>query len=157
MLNTKKPVGSNFSSELKAAGLLGLPFSWGEDGQLTFGEDMSEQQITAVEAVLAAHVAVLPSAAELQAKQLEQSLTQAVQHHLDATAQSLGYDDIRSAATYADEPAVANFQSEGKALRAWRSLLWAAAYAKMQRVKTGLEPLPTSEVLIASLPAFTPP
>ena len=96
--------------------------------------------------------------ADLQARsdaQL-QELTATVQQHLDATAQSLGYDDIRSAATYADEPAVAKFQNEGKALRAWRSLVWAAAYAKMQRVKSGLEPVPTSEILFASLPAFTP-
>lgn len=85
------------------------------------------------------------------------ALTRVVQQHLDATAQSLGYDDIRSAATYADEPAVAKFQNEGRALRAWRSLVWAAAYDKMQRVKLGVEPVPIAEVLVASLPAFTPP
>ena len=104
-----------------------------------------------------------PTPAEASAERLGEikaelaSLTQAVQQHLDTKAQSLGYDDIRSAATYADEPAVAKFQNEGRALRAWRSLLWAAAYSKLQRVNAGLEPVPTKEMLIASLPVFTPP
>lgn len=52
----------------------------------------------------------------------------AIQAHLDSVAQSWGYDDIRSACTYADEPAVPRFQDEGRALRAWRSLVWAAAW-----------------------------
>jgi hypothetical protein len=100
---------------------------------------------------------VEPIDPQMVAEQAQRQLTQAVQQHLDVTAQSLGYDDIRSASTYADEPAVAKFQNEGRALRAWRSLLWDVAYAKMQRVKSGLEPVPTAEVLIASLPAFMPP
>ena len=84
----------------------------------------------------------------------EQMLTQTVQEHLDSTAQSLGYDDIRSAATYADEPAVAKFQNEGKALRAWRSLVWAASYELMMAVRAGNRAVPTADELIKSLPAF---
>lgn len=57
-----KTIGVHFSNELEAAGLLGLPFSWGGDGSFTFAEGMAQAQIDAVMAVYAAHDpdAVLP-------------------------------------------------------------------------------------------------
>lgn len=48
-------IGPNFANELAAAGLLGLPFSWGTDGVIEYGESISAAQKTAIEAVLAAH------------------------------------------------------------------------------------------------------
>ena len=56
------------------------------------------------------------------------SLSNAVQEHLDKEAQKLGYDNIKSAVTYAEEPVVAKFQLEGIAFREWRSLVWAKCY-----------------------------
>lgn len=50
-----KPIGANFFNELKAAGLSGLPFSWQDDGHLSFSEAMTPQQIMAVNAVYEAH------------------------------------------------------------------------------------------------------
>ena len=47
----------NIEQRLKAAGLLGLPFAWGADGAVEFGEAMTPPQIAAVEAVFAAHAA----------------------------------------------------------------------------------------------------
>lgn len=82
-------------------------------------------------------------------------LTSAVQSHLDTTAQAHGYDNMNSAVTYADEPTVLKFQQEGKALRAWRSLTWAACYNLMGEVKSGMRPQPTVDELIALLPAIT--
>lgn len=79
--------------------------------------------------------------------------TQAVQAHLDRVAQSWGYDNVYTAATYAEEPAVKAFQDEGKALRAWRSRVWAAARQTLADVQAGKTPLPTVAELIASLPA----
>ena len=79
--------------------------------------------------------------------------TQAVQAHLDRVAQSWGYDSIFTAATYADEPAVKVFADEGKALRAWRSRVWAAARQTLADVQGGKTPLPTVADLIVSLPA----
>jgi len=79
--------------------------------------------------------------------------TQAVQAHLDRVAQSWGYDSIYTAATYADEPAVKAFADEGKALRAWRSRVWAAARQTLADVQAGKTPLPTVAELITSLPA----
>lgn len=48
-------IGPAFSEELAAAGLAGLPFSWGDDGEFNFGDAMTAAQIEAVKAVLAAH------------------------------------------------------------------------------------------------------
>jgi hypothetical protein len=59
-----KAIGSSFCAELRAAGLLGLPFTWGSDGEITFHPDMPPEQITAVEAVYAAHVPATPLATE---------------------------------------------------------------------------------------------
>lgn len=79
--------------------------------------------------------------------------TGAIQRHIDAVAQSWGYDSVYTAATYADEPAAPEFQREGRALRAWRSRVWAAARQTLADVQGGKTPLPTVADLIASLPA----
>jgi hypothetical protein len=50
-----KTIGPTFPSELEAAGLLGLPFSWGADGTLNWGDAMTTQHKNAVLAVYAAH------------------------------------------------------------------------------------------------------
>lgn len=86
-------------------------------------------------------------------EQIVVGLTAAIQAHLDATAKQYGYDNIKSAVTYADEPAVPKFQQEGLALRAWRSLVWEAAYAELALHQEG-DPIPTGEQLIEKLPAF---
>lgn len=52
---TQKQIGPSFASELAAAGLVGLPFSWGADGSINFSPTMTAQQIAAVQAVYAAH------------------------------------------------------------------------------------------------------
>lgn len=80
-----------------------------------------------------------------------------VQSHLDAQAQALNYDDIRTAVTYADEPAVPRFQAEGIALRAWRSRVWDAAYAVLNAFQAGERPAPSAAELIAVLPVYINP
>lgn len=80
-------------------------------------------------------------------------LRDAVQAHMDIEAQRYGYDDIKTAVTYADEPAVKKFQVEGAAFRAWRSLVWAACYDHMDAVADGTVAIPDStESLLAILP-----
>lgn len=54
-------IGPSFPSELQAAGLLGLPFSWGADGVFTFDLRMTSAQIAAVQAVHAAHDPTKPA------------------------------------------------------------------------------------------------
>lgn len=81
----------------------------------------------------------------------------AIQKHMDDTAVAAGYDDLKSAVTYAEEPAVPKFQAEGQALRAWRSLVWAYGYEQIKAVQSGEREMPTVEELIAELPAIELP
>lgn len=104
--------------------------------------------------VVAAYVAPALDMAALQS-----SLSTIVQRHVDQVAQSLGYDNIATAVTYADEPTVPLFEAQGKALRAWRSEVWASCIATLKAVVGGSAALPSAADLIASLPPFkfTPP
>ncbi len=88
------------------------------------------------------------------AEQIRADRVAAVYAHLNAAAHALGYDDIRAAVTYADEPAVPKFQAEGRAFRAWRSLVWAHCYQVLDDVQAGRRPIPTAADLIAELPAL---
>ena len=56
-----KRIGPHFSDELRAAGLVGLPFSWGDDGVIQYDAAMLPTQIAAVEAVYAAHDPAAPA------------------------------------------------------------------------------------------------
>ena len=81
----------------------------------------------------------------------------AAQRHMDSAAADHGYDGINTAVSYADEPAVAKFQREGRAFREWRSLVWAYCYDQLAKFKAGEIEKPTIEQLIAGLPALTIP
>lgn len=96
---------------------------------------------------------VVPTPEEIAA-QTKQQLIWTVQNHLDTYTRQYGYDDIKSAVTYADEPAVPKFQSEGRTFRAWRSLVWAACYAILADVLAGTRPVPTVDELLAELPGL---
>lgn len=89
--------------------------------------------------------------------EMSQRAVVAVQKHMDDAARARGYDDIKSAVTYADEPAVPRFQAEGMAFRAWRSLCWAKCYVVQADVESGSREMPTAEELIAELPALELP
>ncbi|EGK71895.1 Putative phage tail fibre protein [Methyloversatilis universalis FAM5] len=91
---------------------------------------------------------MLSRADKLHAERCERS----VQRHMDTVAQSWSYDDMRAACTYADEPAVPQFQAEGAALRAWRSLCWAACYQMLNQTIAAGTPRPSVEEVIAALP-----
>ena len=81
----------------------------------------------------------------------------ATQSHMDAAAREHGYDNIATAASYADEPAVTKFQREGKAFREWRSMVWALCYDMLAKYKAGAIEKPTVEQLVAALPALVIP
>lgn len=95
-----------------------------------------------------AHLAEPPPTPE----QIIEAMRVAIQAHMDAATKGYGYDDIKAAVTYADEPAVPKFQAEGRAFRAWRSLVWAHAYGVLDEVQAGDREQPTVEELIAELP-----
>jgi len=77
---------------------------------------------------------------------------QAVDAHLDDKAKEYGYDSIKTAVTYADEPIVQKFQEEGTAFRAWRSKVYAYVYEQLDLVQSGDRDMPTIDELIAELP-----
>ena len=94
---------------------------------------------------------------QLTVEQVTAALTASVQSHMDSQARACGYDDIKSAVTYADEPAVPKFQAEGLVFLEWRSLCWAHCYAAMAAVHLGERAIPTAEELIAELPPLALP
>ena len=89
--------------------------------------------------------------------QLKHLLSISVQSHLDSTAQLYGYDDIKTAISYADEPSVPQYQKEGIAFREWRSITWAKFYEIMSNVSSGDISAPDPTELIASLPQLSMP
>jgi len=67
------------------------------------------------------------------------------------------YDSIATAVSYAVEPAVPEFQNDGIAFRAWRSLVWAYAYEQLAVVLAGGHEQPTVEAFLLELPALELP
>ena len=88
------------------------------------------------------------------AEQITARLVARVQSWLDGQARALGYDDIKSAVGYAEEPAVPKFQQEGQALRRLRSRVWARCYEILNAVQAGQRSIPTEAELIAEMEAL---
>lgn len=84
----------------------------------------------------------------------QEDYSKAIQEILDNKALSLGYDNIFTGVTYADEPGVAKFQIEGQALRKWRSLCWEYAYAVLAQVQQGSIEQPTIDDFILGMPNY---
>jgi hypothetical protein len=95
-----------------------------------------------------------PSVPQVDPSALQRSLVASVQAIMDTKAQSYGYDNLTTAVTYADEPAVPKFQEEGQAFRAWRSQVWASAYSILAEVQAGHRAFPTESEVPSLLPAF---
>ena len=87
---------------------------------------------------------------------LKQSLTSAVQKHMDKTAKERNFDDILSLCTYATS-AKPKFKAEGQAGVEWRDDVWLYCYAELDKVLAGERGTPTTQELIDELPAFTWP
>lgn len=68
-------IGPNFQNELDAAGLRGLPFSYGSDGVFEWGTEITAPQRAAVEAVFAAHDPARPDPVAEAAKLLRAGVT----------------------------------------------------------------------------------
>jgi hypothetical protein len=107
--------------------------------------EMTPEEIAEVEA----RVAMAPTEAQIVAAYMT-----AVQQHMDVRAVAFGYDNLISVITYAEEPAVARYQAEGQAFRAWRSACWFACEQMLSAVKVGERSAPTHAELLAELPAL---
>ena len=82
-----------------------------------------------------------------------QSFETAVQKHLDEAARAKGYAGVLSACSYA--PSLnQRFGPEGVAFVRWRDAVWAYCYQAMNDVQAGVRAAPTTDRLIAELPAL---
>lgn len=94
----------------------------------------------------------LPLPKKATAEDEKTRLMNVVQSYMDTMAQGFGYDAAASVISYAEEPAVPRFQQEGKAFRAWRSLVWQRCYEILAEVESGTRSVPDEQQLIALLP-----
>ena len=101
-------------------------------------------------------VAELPPPPPPTPEQTQKQLTNAVQRHLDTTAQERGYDGIMSLCTYATSHNP-KFVAEGQAGVIWRDAVWAACYGLLDEVMSGQREIPTAEELIVLLPEIVWP
>lgn len=85
-----------------------------------------------------------------------QQFTEAIQHHLDITAQTKNYASIISACSYAagTHP---KYSAEGKACLMWREAVWDKGYQILNDVQNGIRPMPTIEQVINELPLINWP
>jgi imidazolonepropionase-like amidohydrolase len=91
--------------------------------------------------------------AQLTPEQIKQTMIDAIQHHLDATARTRGYDGILSLASYAVS-AHPPFAAEGRAGADWRDAVWGYGYQVLADVQAGTRTVPSVDALILELPAM---
>lgn len=84
------------------------------------------------------------------------SLTIAVQAHLDNKARERNYDGILSMCTYVTSTNP-KFAAEGQAGVEWRDDVWEYCYQVLRGCELGTRNIPTVDELISELPAFTWP
>jgi len=76
-------------------------------------------------------------------EEIQESITSSVQERLDSFAKTRGYDDIKSACTYAG-CSIPRFDTEGTHCRDKRAETWAILYQIMTDVQLGIRPMPTN-------------
>jgi len=74
---------------------------------------------------------------------LQKDIERKTQERLDVFAQTRGYDDVKSASTYAG-CSVLNFDIEGTYCRDIRAQTWSVLYDILDQVKTGTIPKPNN-------------
>lgn len=86
-------------------------------------------------------------------EEIKQQLINAVQNHMDATAQTRDYDSIASACSYGLST-VDKFRNEAIACIAWRDAVWSYCYKQLDLFESGGREVPTVEELINELPTL---
>ena len=84
--------------------------------------------------------------------EIKKEMEGVVQAYIDAQAQSLGYDSINAIAKYlvAGNP----FYEESTSLSIWCASVWTSAITILSEVEAGTRVTPTTDELIAELPAY---
>lgn len=84
----------------------------------------------------------------------EQDYANAIQKHIDATAQSKQYSDGISLASY-DSSTNPTWASEAQIFIAWRDAVWAYAFTELDKVKNNQRTQPSIEDFISELPQIS--
>lgn len=100
---------------------------------------------------------VVATSPELTWEQRKVEMVAVVQAYMDQEARSAGYDDLKNAISYADEPAVPRFQIQGQAFRTWRSVCWAYCYEQFDAVEQKKREVFYPQDLISELPKLSLP
>jgi len=80
---------------------------------------------------------------------------QAVQAHIDVTAQQRQYDSGYTCASYVNSTNP-QWAAEAQAFIAWRDAVWAYSFAELAKVEDGEREQPTVEQFVAELAAAVP-
>jgi hypothetical protein len=85
-------------------------------------------------------------------EEMQQNISNEIQRLLDTTAQSMRYDNILSARSYAgySNP----FQAEALSLAAWSAACWAKAGEIQHAVIDATRVMPTVDEALAEMPVF---
>ncbi len=86
----------------------------------------------------------------------QEDYSQAIQAHIEATAQLRSYGNSALLASYVASTVPA-WAAEAKAFVAWRDAVWLAAYSLLGAVNAGETPAPTMSGLVSLLPPITWP
>jgi hypothetical protein len=153
--------GAAWWPEENADGELGTNKKWGAE-VLTLDADrkvviVTHKQVAMTAAEKAARDADLAAQVAAAQASVMAEFERAVQGELNGAAIAAKYDSIENAVSYAEEPAVPKFQNDGKAFRAWRSLVWAYAYEQLALVLAGEREQPTVDEFLLELPALELP
>ena len=89
----------------------------------------------------------------IEPEEIIQIYEDAVQSHLDSTAQSRGYDNTYTCLSYLSSTD-AKWNREAKAFNYWRDSVWLKCHEILNAFKSGEIEQPTVEELIASLPVI---
>lgn len=118
---------------------------------LSYGMRMSSQVVS--DGADGYTYALEPIPVEDLMQDAKRQLTDAVQRHLDETAQGRGYDGILSLCSYIASPNPP-FKEEAEAGLAWRDAVWLKCYQVMADVIGGVRQIPSEEELLAELPTI---
>ncbi len=78
----------------------------------------------------------------------------ATRQMLEDKARELKYDSMLAAVTYAEESTVSKYQTEGRALRAWRSNVWEKCYEIVADIDGSVRSQPTVADFLTELPTY---
>lgn len=115
--------------------------------RLRYGDGAGAQQRAAAQAALDAFEPSVPAPEDYQ---------NAIQAHVNATAQQRQYDSGTSMASYVTDPNP-TWAAEAQTFVAWRSAVWAYAYGELAKVQGGQRAQPSVETLAAGLPEIVWP